>query len=49
MSDARSFDVIRALIDVSTWTAFRARGFTSTEAEEAVSELILRSLPRSAD
>jgi AcrR family transcriptional regulator len=45
-SDRRTFDVVRALIDLSTWSAFRARGFTSTEAEDAVAELIRCSLPR---
>jgi hypothetical protein len=34
--------VVRALLDLSTWTAFRTRGFTAEETVEAVSELIRR-------
>jgi AcrR family transcriptional regulator len=46
--DRRTFDVVRALIDVGTWDAFRTRGFTSEQARDAVEELIRGSLPRSS-
>jgi AcrR family transcriptional regulator len=38
----RAWDVARALIDLSTWNAFRARGFTAEQTVDAVSELIGR-------
>jgi AcrR family transcriptional regulator len=40
----RTLDVVRALIDLSTWNAFRARGFTPEQAAHEVCELIGRTL-----
>jgi AcrR family transcriptional regulator len=36
----RRLDVVRALIDLSTWSAFRARGFSTEQAATEVAELI---------
>jgi AcrR family transcriptional regulator len=38
--ERRERDVVRALVDLSTWSAFRARGFTAQETVDAVAELI---------
>jgi hypothetical protein len=40
----RGLNVVRVLIDLSTWSAFRARGFTSEQAVIEVAELIRCSL-----
>jgi AcrR family transcriptional regulator len=40
--DEDTHRVARALLDLSTWTAFRAGGFTAEQTVDAVSELIRR-------
>jgi AcrR family transcriptional regulator len=42
--DERTLAVVRALIDLSTWNAFRARGLTSKQTAKEVSDLIRRFL-----